>query len=188
VTAVEPSATGSIGADDVRVLATSREPLRIAGEARYRLGPLTLPDQATRENPADQAREESEAVTLFADRARRAEAGFTLDQQTRKTVAELVARLDGMPLAIELAAARVDALGVTQLLDRIDDRFALLVDGDRRPNNASGRWPPRCSGATSCWTKPTRRRSARSRCFPARSPWTGPRRWPGPAPGRLCRG
>jgi predicted ATPase/DNA-binding CsgD family transcriptional regulator len=102
-----------LGADDVRVLATSRESLRIAGEARYRLGPLT------------------EAVTLFADRARRAEPGFILDQQTRKTVAELVARLDGMPLAIELAAARVDALGVTQLLDRIDDRFVLLVDGDR---------------------------------------------------------
>ena len=117
-----------LGADDVRVLATSRESLRIAGEARYRLGPLTLPAP---EIPADQAGEEAEAVTLFADRARRAEPGFLLDQQTRKTVAELVARLDGMPLAIELAAARVDALGVTQLLDRIDDRFVLLVDGDR---------------------------------------------------------
>jgi non-specific serine/threonine protein kinase len=117
-----------LGADDVRVLATSRESLRIAGEARYRLGPLTLPAPET---PADQAGDESEAVTLFADRARRAEPGFILDQQTRKTVAELVARLDGMPLAIELAAARVDALGVTQLLDRIDDRFVLLVDGDR---------------------------------------------------------
>ena len=117
-----------LGADDVRVLATSRESLRIAGEARYRLGPLTLPAP---EIPADQAGEEAEAVTLFADRARRAEPGFILDQQTRKTVAELVARLDGMPLAIELAAARVDALGVTQLLDRIDDRFVLLVDGDR---------------------------------------------------------
>ena len=117
-----------LGADDVRVLATSRESLRIAGEARYRLGPLTLPAPG---NPAGRAGEESEAVTLFADRARRAEPGFILDQQTRKTVAELVARLDGMPLAIELAAARVDALGVTQLLDRIDDRFVLLVDGDR---------------------------------------------------------
>jgi predicted ATPase/DNA-binding CsgD family transcriptional regulator len=120
-----------LGADDVRVLATSREPLRIAGEVRYRLGSLTLPDHEFRENPADQAREESEAVTLFADRARRADAGFALDAPTRKTVAELVTRLDGMPLAIELAAARVDALGVAQLLDRIDDRFALLVDGDR---------------------------------------------------------
>jgi predicted ATPase len=123
-----------LGADDVRVLATSREPLRIAGEARYRLGPLTLPEPEDPENPEDrtgQANEESEAVTLFADRARQAEPGFALDTQTRTTVAQLVARLDGMPLAIELAAARVEALGVPELLDRMDDRFALLVDGDR---------------------------------------------------------
>ena len=122
-----------LGADDVRVLATSREPLRIAGEVRYRLGPLTLPDPGKPGNPDDPAgsEAESEAVTLFADRARRAEPSFTLDAPTRKTVDQLVARLDGMPLAIELAAARVDALGVPQLLDRIDDRFALLVDGDR---------------------------------------------------------
>jgi predicted ATPase/DNA-binding CsgD family transcriptional regulator len=114
-----------LGADDVRVLATSREPLRIAGEVRYRLGPLTLPD------PDDPAATESEAVTLFADRARRTDPGFTLDPDTAATVARLVARLDGMPLAIELAAARVDALGVMQLLDRIDDRFVLLTDADR---------------------------------------------------------
>ena len=113
-------------ADDVRVLATSREPLRIAGEVRYRLGPLTLPD------PGDlAAAAQCEAVTLFADRARRVEPGFALDEKTAATVARLVARLDGMPLAIELAAARVDALGVAQLLDRIDDRFGLLADGDR---------------------------------------------------------
>jgi predicted ATPase/DNA-binding CsgD family transcriptional regulator len=115
-----------LGADDVRVLATSREPLRIAGEARYRLGPLTLPDP---DDLAAAAR--CEAVTLFADRARRVEPGFALDEKTAATVERLVARLDGMPLAIELAAARVDALGVTQLLDRIDDRFGLLADGDR---------------------------------------------------------
>jgi predicted ATPase/DNA-binding CsgD family transcriptional regulator len=115
-----------LGADDVRVLATSREPLRIAGEVRYRLGPLTLPD------PDDlAAATECEAVTLFADRARQVEPGFALDEKTAAAVAHLVARLDGMPLAIELAAARVDALGVTQLLNRIDDRFGLLADGDR---------------------------------------------------------
>jgi predicted ATPase/DNA-binding CsgD family transcriptional regulator len=115
-----------LGADDIRVLATSREPLRIAGEVRYRLGPLTLPD------PGDlSAAAECEAVTLFADRAARADPGFALDGTTRATVARLVARLDGMPLAIELAAARVDVLGVAQLLERIDDRFELLTDGDR---------------------------------------------------------
>jgi len=113
-------------ADDVTVLATSREPLAVAGEARYRLAPLALPDLG---DLADAAR--AEAVALFADRARSADAQFTLDEQTGPAVARLVARLDGMPLAIELAAARVEALGVTQLLDRIDDRFALLADGDR---------------------------------------------------------
>jgi predicted ATPase/DNA-binding CsgD family transcriptional regulator len=115
-----------LGADDVRVLATSREPLRIAGEARYRLGPLTLP------GPGDpSAAAECEAVTLFTDRAARADRNFALDEATRATVARLVAALDGMPLAIELAAARVDVLGVAQLLERIDDRFELLTDGDR---------------------------------------------------------
>jgi predicted ATPase/DNA-binding CsgD family transcriptional regulator len=115
-----------LGADDVCVLATSREPLRIAGEVRYRLGPLTLPD------PDDRAAAgESEAVTLFADRAWLVDPRFVLDEKTAAVVARLVARLDGMPLAIELAAARVDALGVAQLLDRIDDRFRLLADGDR---------------------------------------------------------
>src|SRR5204862_83250 len=90
----------------------------------------------------------------FADRARQAEPNFVLDAQTRTTVGQLVARLDGMPLAIELAAARVEALGVPQLLDRIDDRFTLLVDGDRlaqqrqRSLAAAGPWsmttPWRC--------------------------------------------
>jgi predicted ATPase/DNA-binding CsgD family transcriptional regulator len=112
--------------DDVRVLATSREPLRAAGEARYRLGPLALPGP---DDPANAAA--SEAVALFADRARRADPHFALDDRAGPVVARLVARLDGMPLAIELAAARVEALGVSQLLDRIDDRFALLTEGDR---------------------------------------------------------
>jgi len=112
--------------DDVRVLATSREPLAVAGEARYRLGPLTLPAPG---DTADGGR--SEAVALFADRARRVDAGFALDGENGPVVARLVARLDGMPLAIELAAARVEALGVAGLLDRIGDRFALLTGGDR---------------------------------------------------------
>ncbi|MBV9005605.1 MAG: hypothetical protein JO181_13170, partial [Solirubrobacterales bacterium] len=112
--------------DDLWVLATSREPLRVAGEARYRVAPLTLPAPG---DPAGVGG--AEAVRLFADRARQVDAGFCLDGQTGLLVAGLVARLDGMPLAIELAAARVEALAVTQLLDRIDDRFALLTEGDR---------------------------------------------------------
>ena len=112
--------------DDLRVLATSREPLAVAGEARYRLGPLALPDPG---DPAEGAG--AEAVRLFADRARLVDARFALDGQTGPAVAALVRRLDGMPLAIELAAARVEALGVAQMLDRLDDRFALLSAGQR---------------------------------------------------------
>jgi predicted ATPase len=112
--------------DDLRILTTSREALQVAGEARYRLGPLAVPDPDGLANAAA-----AEAVALFADRARRADARFALDGQTGPEVARLVTRLDGMPLAIELAAARVEALGVSQLLDRLDDRFALLAGGDR---------------------------------------------------------
>jgi predicted ATPase len=132
----------------VRVLATSREPLAVAGEARYRLGPLTLPAPG---DPVEDGR--SEAVALFADRARRADAGFVLDGQAGPAVARLVAGLAGMPLAIELAAARVEALGVAGLLDRLGDRFALLTGGDRlaagrqRSLEATPGAPPSCGAA-----------------------------------------
>ncbi len=112
--------------DDLRILATSREALRVAGEARYRLAPLAVPDPDELAEAAG-----SEALALFADRARRADARFVLDGRTGPVAARLVTRLDGMPLAIELAAARVEALGLTQLVDRLDDRFTLLVGGDR---------------------------------------------------------
>jgi predicted ATPase/DNA-binding CsgD family transcriptional regulator len=152
-----------LGADDMRILTTSREPLRIAGEVRYRLGPLTLPD------PADLAAAgECEAVALFADRASRVDRGFALDDTTAPMVAALVARLDGMPLAIELAAARVDVLGVAQLLDRIDDRFGLLADADRL---AEGR--QRSLAATVQWSYQLLNESER-RVFRAVSAFPGP--------------
>ena len=115
-----------LACDDLRVLATSREPLRVAGEVRYRLASLTLPGP---DDPADAGG--SEAVALFVDRACQADMRFALDGETGPAVGRLVKRLDGMPLAIELAAARVEALGVTQLLDRLGDRFVLLASGDR---------------------------------------------------------
>ena len=111
-------------ADDVRVLTTSREPVGVSGETRYRLSPLALPAEG------DEAAG-SDAVALFADRARQVDPHFTLNGETGPVVAQLVQRLDGMPLAIELAAARVEALGVVQLLDRLDERFGLLVGADR---------------------------------------------------------
>jgi non-specific serine/threonine protein kinase len=115
-------------ADDVRVLATSRDVLGVAGETRYRLPPLALP---AGDDPDEIAR--SEAVVLFADRARRVDPRFTLGGDPGLAAARLVARLDGMPLAIELAAARVEALGLAQLLDRLDERFALLARTDHAP-------------------------------------------------------
>jgi non-specific serine/threonine protein kinase len=113
-------------ADDVRILCTSREPLGLAAEARYRLAPLALPD---RNNPGEA--ESSEAVTLFADRARQLDPRFRLDDDSRGTVIRLVQRLDGIPLAIELAAARIESLGLAQLVSRLDDRFHLLVNANR---------------------------------------------------------
>jgi predicted ATPase len=117
--------------DDVRVLATSRERLRIAGEAAYRLGPLPVP------GPGDDMAG-AEAVALFADRARAADAGFALTGENRGDVARLVARLDGMPLAIELAAARAQTLGVSQLAGLLDGRLGPA--GRRGP--AGGRAAP----------------------------------------------
>ena len=113
-------------ADDVRVLATSREPIGVAGETRYRLGPLPVPGDPGPDEPGHCA-----AVELFADRASRVDPRFALDGVTAPVVGRVVARLDGMPLAIELAAARVEALGLDQLLDRLDDQFTLLTSSAR---------------------------------------------------------
>ena len=156
-------------ADDVRILTTSREPLGVDGEARYRLPPLTLP---ALDDPAGIPR--SEAVALFADRARGADREFTLSADSAPAVAQLVTKLDGMPLAIELAAARVEALGLAQLLDRLDDRFVLLDRAGRQP--AAGRRPAagrhRSLAATADWSyqllsEPDRRVFRRVSVFPA---------------------
>jgi len=113
-------------ADDVRVLATSRERIGMAAETRYRLSPLELPGSG---EPG--AVGKSAAAMLFAERARQADPRFTLDAPSAPLVARVVTRLDGMPLAIELAAARVEALGLAGLADRIDDAPHLLAGGNR---------------------------------------------------------
>jgi predicted ATPase/DNA-binding CsgD family transcriptional regulator len=119
-------ATVLLSADDIRILATSREPLGLPEEARYRLPPLALPGPEDPERPG-----QAEAVMLFVERARQLNPGLTLDGEAGAIVARLVQRLDGMPLAIELAAARVEALGLGPMLDRLDDRFRLLVSANR---------------------------------------------------------
>ena len=102
-------------APELRILVTSREPLMVAGEYVWAVPPLT----------------QSSAVQLFAMRAGAAAPGFRLDEDNAQAVAGLCRRLDGIPLALELAATRVRALGVHALLARLDDRFRLLVTGPR---------------------------------------------------------
>ena len=108
-------------------LATSREPLRVDDEQLFPLAPLGLPDAEA--NAAAIA--ESEAVRLFVERARRLQPDFALTPSRATVVAELCRHLDGIPLALELAAARVRALSVEQIADRLDDRFRLLTAGPR---------------------------------------------------------
>ncbi len=109
------------------IIATSREPLHVAGEQTYLLPTLSLPDPTASAEVMGQ----SEAVELFVERARRQRFDFELDAGHATTVAQLCIHLDGIPLALELAAARVRSLSVEQINARIDDRFRLLTDGAR---------------------------------------------------------
>ena len=111
----------------LRVLATSREPLGITGETLWPVDPLALPPEDT--DPADALT--YPAVRLLADRARAARPGFTVDTATAPTVIHVCRSLDGMPLAIELAAARLRTMSLDQLAARLDDRFRLLTGGSR---------------------------------------------------------
>ncbi|MGW8883450.1 BTAD domain-containing putative transcriptional regulator [Streptomyces sp. NPDC055749] len=111
----------------LRVLATSREPLAITGEALCHLGPLGVPTGTP--EPADAAG--SAAVRLFIDRAAGVRPDFVLDESTVDAVVEICRRLDGMPLALELAAARLRSMSVQQIARRLDDRFRLLTSGSR---------------------------------------------------------
>ncbi|MDX6355761.1 MAG: hypothetical protein QOF98_2664, partial [Streptomyces sp.] len=102
-------------APDLRVLTAGRRPLGITGERLLTLAPLSV---------------RADAVRLFAERAAEVVPGFTVTDDNAAEVAELCTRLDGLPLALELAAVRLRALSVEQVLDRLDDRFRLLTGGD----------------------------------------------------------
>ena len=99
----------------LRLIATSREPLGVPGEVLVPVGPLARPA----------------AVELFVDRARAVRPGFTADERTRPVIDDICRRLDGLPLAVELAAARLRSLTVATLAERLDDRFRLLTVGAR---------------------------------------------------------
>jgi len=119
----------------LRVVATSREPLRVRGETVWRVQPLSLPaEQAAQSGLAETdpaAAAEHEAVQLFCDRARAVRPSFQLTRDNCAQVVRICRTLDGVPLAIELAAARIRALSVEQIAARLDDRFRLLASGDR---------------------------------------------------------
>jgi predicted ATPase/DNA-binding CsgD family transcriptional regulator len=119
----------------LRVVATSREPLRVRGETVWRVQPLSLPaeqaPQAGFAGPDPASVAEHEAVQLFADRARAVRPGFQLTTDNCAHVVQICRTLDGVPLAIELAAARIRALSVEQIAARLSDRFRLLASGDR---------------------------------------------------------
>jgi len=111
----------------VHLVATSREPLGIAGENIYRVPSMSLP-----ESDADYSRlEGSDAVSLFVDRARSQGVDLVLDQESAPILVSTCRRLDGMPLAIELAAARLRSLSLPDLHDNLDQRFRLLTGGSR---------------------------------------------------------
>jgi predicted ATPase len=117
------------GCRDVRVLATSREALNIAGELEWRVPPLETPDPNLRESSERLNR--YSAVRLFVARAGAVATGFRLTEENSAAIASICRRLDGIPLAIELAASRIKSLGVVQIAARLDDRFRLLTGGSR---------------------------------------------------------
>ena len=116
-------------APDVRVMTTTREPLQVPGEHVIPVPPLGLP-AADGGEPLAQLRQ-NEAVALFTERAAAASGTFELTSSNQAAVVQLCRRLDGLPLAIELAAVRTRVLTAEQILDRLTDRFALLTGGGR---------------------------------------------------------
>ncbi|MFF2109425.1 ATP-binding protein [Rhodococcus koreensis] len=115
---------------ELRVLATSREPLGIGGEAVFRVPPLTMPDP-NRQTQAAGEFDHYESMSLFAERAAMAVPGFAITENNQDVVARICRRLDGLPLAIELAAVRLRAMSEDQILRRLTDRFGLLTTGSR---------------------------------------------------------
>jgi predicted ATPase len=117
---VAPLVRTLLGASErLRVLVTSREPLRVLGERVHRVAPLEV--------ATDSGRHESSAVRLFVDRARAVDLDFRVDEESLGAVQTIVERLDGLPLAIELAAARVQAYSVASIAERVHRRLSLLT-------------------------------------------------------------
>jgi predicted ATPase/DNA-binding SARP family transcriptional activator len=111
----------------LRLLVTSREPLRVAGEAVYRVPSMSVPEPDDKVDPGELM--SSEAIRLLVERARAQQPGFKLDASNSPAAASLCRRLDGIPLALELAAARVRSMSLADIERRLDGRFRLLTGG-----------------------------------------------------------
>jgi predicted ATPase len=118
-------------APGVRVIATSREPLSVSGEQVIPVPPLELPAAGAAAPPPLAQLRQNEAIMLFLERAAAASGSFELTASNQAAVVDLCARLDGLPLAIELAAVRTRVLTAEQILSRLTDRFGLLTGGSR---------------------------------------------------------
>ncbi len=117
------------GCPTLRVLATSREPLQVRGEQSWSVPPLELPDIEAETSVV--AAGQIDAVKLFVERAQESQAAFELNEANVDEIVTICRRLDGIPLALELAAARLRMLSPRQLLERLDDRFAVLTEAGR---------------------------------------------------------
>jgi DNA-binding winged helix-turn-helix (wHTH) protein len=149
----------------ISVVTTSQEPLRVESEMVYRLDPLALPPRGAKEVGG------FGAVALFIRRAESADRRFKFSPETSAMVVEICRALDGIPLALEMAAARVPALGLAGLKTRLDERLRLFTAGARtaearhRTLRDMVAWR-----ATTCWSRLTRRCSVGWGCLPAASP------------------
>src|SRR6185312_7201591 len=114
---------------EISVLATSREAFGLPGEVVWTVPPLSLPEPGLTYSAAEL--EEYDSINLFVERARSRKPGFVLNEATAPGILEVCRRLDGIPLAIELAAARLAFLSLEDLAARLEDRFRLLVGGSR---------------------------------------------------------
>jgi predicted ATPase len=166
-------------APDVRVITTSREPLQVPDEHVLPVPPLELPAGDGTE-PLAQLRQ-NEAVVLFIERAAAASGTFELNGSNQAAVVALCRRLDGLPLAIELAAVRTRVLSVEQILDRLSDRFALLTRGGRAALPRHQTLQPAPGSGTRIWPSaplwPSRADPIPHSSPPrASSPWSVP--WP----------
>ncbi len=117
------------GCPNLRLLTTSREPLRISGECVWRVPSLRIPEPRSMVSPDQVA--QFPAIQLFVQRAQALPSDFAVTSRNAAVVSAICARLEGLPLAIELAAAWMRALGVDQILERLGDTFELLVGGSR---------------------------------------------------------